>query len=195
MDIIKKKEWVRFFLYLDKKKIIFSIFFVIEIFIVIGAENLQVDFTYPDLKGDFYVSGKVSFPYGNIYSDNNISIYDVKTYEEIPSKINIIEKWPDGSILEVEILFPANAEKQRRYIISYGMDIKRKKKFTQTAVLPIISASIGKTPQTTENINIPVGELLVKVDRSPDIRYYWYIIPMCVLVFLTLYRTKKTISK
>ncbi|MCM8784778.1 MAG: hypothetical protein NC827_04980 [Candidatus Omnitrophica bacterium] len=175
------------------KKIIFFVFFIIKI-IVKGSENLSVDFSYPDLKGDFYVNGKISFPSGSIYSDNNISVYDSKTHEEIPSKITITEKWPDSSILEVEILFLANTEKQRKYIISYGKDIKRKKKFTQTAVLPIISASIGKTPQTNEIINMPVGELLVKVDKSPDIRYYWYTVPMFALIFLTLYRARKTLK-
>ncbi|MCM8830068.1 MAG: hypothetical protein NC824_03615, partial [Candidatus Omnitrophica bacterium] len=83
------------------------------------------------------------------------------------------------------------AGRKRNYIVTYGNDIKRRKKFTQTAVLPIINASIGKTPQTTESIDIPVGELLVKVDKSPDVRYYWYIIPLCILIFLTLHRTLK----
>ncbi|MCM8777057.1 MAG: hypothetical protein NC905_02175 [Candidatus Omnitrophica bacterium] len=167
------------------------LFFIIEVFAVIAGEQLNIDFSYPAIKGDFYITGKISFPTGIIYSDDNISVRDNKTGEEIPSKITVIERWPDGSILEVEILFSANTERRRNYIVAYGNDIKRRKKFTQTAVLPIINASIGKTPQTTESINMPVGELLVKVDKSPDVRYYWYVIPIGTLLFLTLYRTVK----
>ncbi|MCM8760482.1 MAG: hypothetical protein NC832_02040 [Candidatus Omnitrophica bacterium] len=174
-----------------KNNIILLLFFLTGIFVVTGKEQVDVDFAYPSIKGDFYVSGKISFPPGIIYSDDNISVRDNKTGEEIPSKITVIERWPNGSILEAEILFPANVARKRDYIVSYGNDIKRGKKFTKTAVLPIISASIGKTPQTTEAIDMAVGELLVKVDKSPDVRYYWYIIPMGILIFLTLYRTLK----
>ncbi|MCX8083209.1 MAG: hypothetical protein N3D17_07485 [bacterium] len=173
------------------KNIILFIFFLTGISLTIAGENLYVDFSYPAVKGDFYISGKMSFPPGTVNSEDNICVIDINTKEEISSKITITDNWPDGSVLEAEILFPANTGKQRRYVISYGSDVKRRKKFSQTAVLPIISASIGKTPQTSETIDIPVGELLVKVDKSPDVRYYWYVVPMGLIIFLTLYRAVK----
>lgn len=177
-----------------KKNIILCVFLLTGIFLVKADEKLHIDFSYPAIKGDFYVSGRVSFPPGIVSSEDNISILDSSTGEEIPSKITLTEKWPDGSVLEVEILFPANAGKKRKYIVSYGNDVKRRKKFNQTAVLPIISSSIGTSAQTKETIDIPVGELLVKVDKSPDVRYYWYILPMGLLIFLTLYRTVKNVK-
>ncbi|HPP30169.1 MAG TPA: hypothetical protein PLE69_04495 [bacterium] len=176
------------------KNIILSVFFFTGIFVGIAGEKLQVDFSYPSLKGDFYVNGKASFPPGIVNSEENISIQDKQTGEEVPTKIIVVERWPDGSLLEAEILFPANAKRQRNYIAVCGSDIKRRKKFTQTAVLPIISASIGKTPQTTESIDMAVGELLVKVDKSPDIRYYWYALPMGILLFLTVYRAVRNVK-
>ncbi len=175
------------------KNIILSVFFFTGIFVVAAGEKLQVDFSYPSLKGDFYVNGKVSFPPGTVNAEENIIVQDKQTGEEIPTKITVAERWPDGFVLEAEILFPANAGRQRNYIVVYGSDVKRRKKFTQTAVLPIISASIGKTPQTTESIDIPVGELLVKVDKSPDIRYYWYALPLVILIFLTVYRALRNV--
>lgn len=156
-------------------------------FLSISGEHLSVEFDYPAFKGDFYVSGVVSFPPSTVISEDNIAVYD-QTNKEIPSKITVKERWPDSSLLEVEILFPANVERQKSYTVSYGSDVKRKRKFTQTAVLPTIGATIGKTPQTKETIDMPVGELIVKVDRSSDIRYYWYVIPLGLLIFLSLYR-------
>lgn len=173
------------------KKTLITIIFLLIYSICLSGEKLSIDFTYPSISGDFYVNGKTSFPPSSVLSEDNITVNDLNTGEEIPTKIIVIEKWPDNSILEAEILFPANTNKQRKYVLAYGKDIKRSKKFTQTAVLPIISASIGKAPQSTENINIDVGELLVKVDKSPDIRYYWYILPILFLLFLTIYRTIK----
>ncbi|MCX7916831.1 MAG: hypothetical protein N2589_01695 [bacterium] len=159
--------------------------------ICISGEKLPIDFTYPTIPGDFYVNTKVSFQPGKVLSEDNITVNDAETGVEIPTKITVLEKWPDNSILEVEILFPANTNKKRKYVLNYGEDIKRRKKFTQTAILPIINSSIGKTPQSTEAINMDVGELLVKVDKSPDIRYYWYILPSVIFIFLTIYRTTK----
>lgn len=173
-----------------KKKLIIIIFLLMCSF-CLSSERLTINFLYPSLSGDFYVNGKVSFPPSSVLTEDNITVTDFNTGEEIPTKITVLERWPDNSILEIEILFPANTNKQRRYILNYGDDIKRKKKITQTSVLPIINASIGKTPQPTESINIDVGELLVKVDKSSDIRYYWYILPILFLISLTIYRTIK----
>lgn len=172
------------------KKIIIFIFFIL-FRISIFADKLSIDFIYPSISGDFYVNGKISFQPGKVLNEDNIIVKNSKTNEEIPSKITVLEKWYDGSILEVEILFPANTIKQAKYEIVYGEDIKRRKKITQTSVLPIINASIGKTPQSTENLNMDIGELLVKVDKSSDLRYYWHFFPIFILIFFTIYRTVK----
>ncbi|HOK56119.1 MAG TPA: hypothetical protein PKV21_04555 [bacterium] len=177
-----------------KKNLILPIFLLIYN-ICLSSEKLSIDFTYPSLKGDFYVNGKVSFSPSSVISEDNITVNDFNSGEEIPTKITVLERWPDNSILEAEILFPANTNKQRKYVLTYGIDVKRKNKFSQTSVLPIINASIGKTPVSTESINIDVGELLVKVDRSPEVRYYWYIIPLLTLLFFTIFRTIKNSKK
>ncbi|MGB9678133.1 MAG: hypothetical protein ACPLZ9_05880 [Candidatus Ratteibacteria bacterium] len=174
-----------------KKSLLIIIFLSIS-YICLSVEKLSIDFTYPSLKGDFYVVGKISFSPSLVISEDNITVKDLNTGEEIPSKITILERWPDNSILEVEVLFPVNANKQRKYILTYGNEINRKKKFNQTSVLPIINASIGKNPLSTESINIDVGELIVKVDRSSEVRYYWHILPISFLLFLTFYRIRKS---
>jgi hypothetical protein len=173
------------------KKILTTFLFISVYIFCMPGERLSIDFTYPNLSGDFYVNGRVSFPPDKILSEDNIIVSDLFTNQEIPTKITIIERWIDGSVLEAEILFPANTSKQKKYVLIYGKDIKRKKKFAQTSVLPIINASIGKLPLSTESINIDVGEMLIKVDKSPEIRYYWYILPISLLLFLTIYRSIK----
>ena len=157
-----------------------------------AVEDLAVDFTYPSFTGDFYVSGNVSFAPGLVESEENTVIKTDEPDEEVPTKIVILRRWPDSSIMSVEVIFVANASQKRNYVLSYGEDIRRKKVFTKTAVLPTISFSVGGAPKISEKGSIDVGLINVRVDKSSDIYYYWHVIPIVILLALTYYRYRKT---
>jgi hypothetical protein len=153
------------------------------------SEKIDISFEYPDINGDFYVSGTAFFPPSSVFSSDHILVMDMATKKEVPSKITVSEKWPDGSILSAEIIFPANTSKKTHYAIFYGNEIKRSKIFSEPAVLPTVDFFTGGTGRTAENIDVNVGQINVRVDKSISIRYWWYVLPLLVLIFLTVYRS------
>ncbi len=167
---------------------------VVFAYVFIGrAEQIDINFEYPDIEGDFYLAGTVFFPPSSVMSVNNILILDTSTKKEIASKITVQERWPDDSIMSVEIIFPASSQKKTTYTIHYGSDIKRRKTFSEPAVLPTISFFPAGAGRPVENVDISVGQINVRVDKSTNIRYWWYIVPMAILLFLTVYRSVRTI--
>ncbi|MCM8814834.1 MAG: hypothetical protein NC937_01100 [Candidatus Omnitrophica bacterium] len=158
-----------------------------------GGEQIQIEFEYPSITGDFYVAGTVFFPPAAAPDLKKILVMDKDTREEIPSKIVVQDNWPDGSVLSAEIVFPANSQKKGKYIIFYGDDVERKKSFVEAAVLPTVSFIVPGAGTTVENMDVSVGQINVRVDRSTNIRYWWYILPVFFLILLTVLRTLRTI--
>lgn len=185
---------------MDKTKR-FNIYFIFFLYLflispqkVFSAQDFILDFTYPSFEGDFYVSGTVSFPPSSVESEDNLIVKIYETKEEIPTNINIQKRWQDNSLLSAEIIFVANFSEKKQYELSYGREIKRFKSFSKTAVLPIISFSIRGAPKIQENLNVDVGQINVRVDKSPGFYYYWHIIPIIFIVTLTYGRYRKTKS-
>jgi len=175
------------------KKFIFLLF-LFKCNFLFCSEKIDISFEYPDIKGDFYVAGTVFFPPSSILSSDNIAVMDTATKKEVPSRITVSEKWPDSSILSAEIIFPANTGKKTAYAIFYGKEIKRGKIFSEPAVLPTVAFFTGSTGRTAENIDVSVGQINVRVDKSISIRYWWYVLPLMVLIFFTVCRSL-TISR
>ena len=173
-------------------------FFILLIIVLLftgrlfAAQDIPVHFTYPSFTGDFYVSGNVYFPPGVVKSKDDVIVKSHKSGEEVPTKIAVLRRWPDGSVLSAEIIFVANAARKQDYVLLYGDGIQRRKNFTETAVLPTISFSVAGVPKISEKVNVDVGQINVRVDRSHDIHYYWHIIPIVILITLSYYRYRKT---
>ncbi|MCX7705507.1 MAG: hypothetical protein N2115_04530 [bacterium] len=174
------------------KKIFLFFLFVLYAF-VLEADEIPIEFEYPAIAGDFYVAGTVFFPPLSVPDPDNILVIDKSTEKEVISKITVIEKWPDGSILSAEIVFPASSQRKTRYAILYGDKVRRKKSFTDASVLPTISFVVPGAGKTVESMDVSVGQINVRVDRSASIRYWWYLLPALILIFLTILRTLRTI--
>lgn len=159
--------------------------------IATAAERLPIDFSWPAFSGDFYVTGSVSFPPGAVKGARNIQVRAGEPPEETPVKVTIGDTWPDGSALSADITFAANRERRSDYSLHYGDDVTGKKTFRETAVLPHVSFSTGGAPRAAENVDMSVGQLNVTIDRSPDIYYYWHILPIVAIVVVTYLRGRR----
>lgn len=176
-------------------RIKFLIFFIaasLSCSTLFAAQALLIDFTYPSFTGDFYVSGNVAFAPGIVKSEDDVIVKSHGTDEEIPTKITILQKWPDSSILSAEITFVANSARKESCELLYGPEIRRKKIFTETAVLPTISFSVGGLPKISEKVDIDVGQINVRVDKSHGLYYYWHAIPIVIFIALAFYRYRRT---
>lgn len=179
---------------------------------------LKAGFQYPDFAGDFYLTGKVAFPPGAVQSEDNLLVKSKNLPPplsspargedslatslplegggvgggEIPCKVDVLQRWPDGSILSAEVTFAANSSRKREYVISYGDEVNRRGKITRLAVLPSVAFSVGGVPKSTENLDIDVGQINVRVDRSPGIRYYWYLLPITAVIIFSFVRSRSS---
>jgi len=156
-----------------------------------GFQKSSVNFAYTTYSGDFYVSGDVFFPPGAVESEENILVKTHPEEQEVSTFVNVLKQWADGSLLTAEIMFVANASRKTEYYLFYGKEIKRKKKFSKTAVLPTVSFSMAGLPKISEEMNLDVGEINVIVDKSSAIRYYGYAVPIAIIIFLTYFRFLK----
>jgi len=154
-------------------------------------QELSIDLSYPSYSGDFYASGTVTFPPGTVADNNHVKVVAKQTNEEVATKITILEYWLDGSIMSAEIRFAANSARKRTYSVIFGSDVKRTKNFSNAAVLPTVSFSVVGSPKDAENMNLDVGQINVRVDRSPNVRYWWHLLPIAGLITLTVIRYKK----
>lgn len=157
-----------------------------------AAQDFSVYFTDPDFAGDFYLSGNIVFPPSAVKSEENVLVKFSESGEEVPSRVTVLRKWADGYLLRAEIIFAANSSLKRNYLISYGEDIKRRKVFYQTAVLPTVSFSVVGSPKTAENVNLDVGQINVRVDKSPKFYYYWHMAPIILIILFSYLRYRRT---
>ena len=149
-----------------------------------------IHFDYPSFEGDFYVSGTVYMPPGAVATDRNIRV-ETSGGLERATFIKGTEKWGDGSLMSVEIMFAANSARRTEYFLHYGEDITRWRILTKTAVLPTVSFSMVGLPKTSEKMNVDVGEINVTVDRSPQIYYYAYAVPLIAILLVTFFRSRR----
>ncbi|GEM_PF-1059597 len=165
--------------------------FLITSPMALGMERTAIDFTYPSISVEFYVSGAVTFPPGLVKMKQNIQVLK-DGLEEVPIKLTIQESWPDGSILNAEVIFVASTSRRASYLLCYGDDVKGIRRMEKTAVLPTIAFSVGGAPRTEEKVNVDVGTLNVIVDRSPPLYYYWHIIPITLIIVMVIIRARRT---
>lgn len=154
-------------------------------------QEIQIVFEYPSFIGDFYVSGTVALPPGALRDVDNLAIYSASPDKEVQSKIIIASRWPDGSILKARLLFPANIQRPNTYQVRYGDDIRHRNSFEEAAVLPTVSFAVGGAAQIRENMDVSVGQINVRVDRSPQVYYYWHLIPITLIIILIWFRARR----
>ncbi len=155
------------------------------------CEEIKIEFEYPSFYGDFYLTGSVLFPPSSVFDVTNIIVADARTKKEIPSKIIVQQQWFDGSILEAQITFPANINRKTEYCVIYGIGVQRKNPINELAVLTTVPFYTPGYGRAEENIDVPVGQINVRIDKSSNIRYWWYIFPMSFLIILTFIRSMR----
>ena len=157
-----------------------------------AAQEFAIQFEYPTFSGDFYLSGTVSFPPGNVRSEDQIAVFAATPPGEVQSKIQAITRWPNGAILKASVLFPANESRPSAYTLRFGEDVLRRSSFSEAAVLPAVSFAVGGVAKAVEAMDVNVGQINVRVDRSSAFHYYWHGFPITLILALTWWRTRRT---
>ena len=110
----------------------------------------------------------------------------------VDSELLFSETWPGGDdVMYADVAFAATDEEIRtyRYVLEWGME-KRSKSMVVDRSLPELAFELGDIV-TGDNIQLPVGTLVVKVRRLPKFYYYWYLIPIGTIIGLLLWRKRR----
>jgi hypothetical protein len=155
------------------------------------ADTLPINLEYPSFQGDFYAAGSVSFPPGAVRSADQILVRASESGDEIATCIREIQTWPDGSLRRADVLFAANNARPANYELVFGDEVRRTRLFKEPAVLPTVAFAVSGAPRAAEIMDVNVGTINVRVDRSPRIYYYWHLAPILLMIGLTWYRARR----
>ena len=155
-------------------------------------ERKPIVFSLPEGKEEFFVKGEVAFPPSSLKSKNNFRIIgaDKKETEKYIIKENL---WFDNSIMLLEVGFLGKKAQERSLFIEWGKEVKststiEAKKDIKSVEFKIFDSSSDITIQKSVN----VGTMMVQVDTRADIYYYWYLVPILIILGLLFYRKYKT---
>lgn len=157
--------------------------------IVHAAERRFLDIERPQKPGSCLVSGTVFFNPGKLSSADSIRILETPDLLEIGLKVLFFEKWPGGNfIMSADIAFVTTdkALRTKSFILEWGMG-KREKSAEVDRSLPEVHFNLGREA-AADNVQLPVGTLTVKVRKHPELFYYWYLLPIGIILGLLIWR-------
>ena len=111
---------------------------------------------------------------------------------EVPIRVTGEVPYPDGSLMFVDISFPVTLAEVRshRYWLTPAPQGRASEYQPEAGVeLPVLTFVLreesGPAPPT---IDMPVGQMMVRVDQHPGFYYYWYLVPMGAILALLIWR-------
>ena len=149
-------------------------------------------FSLPDGINEFFVKGEVAFPPSSLKSRDNFRIVgaDKKEAEKYIIKENL---WFDNSIMLLEVGFSGKKDQERSLFIEWGKEVKSTSKINAKKDIKSVEFKIfDSSSDITIQKSVNVGTMMVQVDMRADIYYYWYLVPILIILGLLLYRKYKT---
>ena len=110
----------------------------------------------------------------------------------MPVAVLEVVPYPDGSLMFVEVSFPVTLPEVRthQYWLEAAPEGRQAHyRYDPEAGLPTLEFSLVENDgSATTDINLPVGELMVRVEEHPELYYYWYLIPIGAILGLLIWR-------
>ena len=119
-----------------------------------------------------------------------VAVSDEPGGGEVPFAVLGEARWPDGSLMAVELCFPLAAEDvaDTRYWLEPA-DSTSPKWYTGPRDLPRLRFRLNESAQEAPvDVGVDVGEMMVRVDQRPELYYYWYLIPIGAILGLLIWR-------
>ena len=157
--------------------------------VVHAAERRFLDIERPPKPGRCLVSGTVFFNPGKLASADSIRILETPDLMNIGLEVLFSEEWPGGNgIMSADIAFVItdDALRTKSFILEWGME-KRVKNAEVDRTLPEVHFNLGREV-SADNVQLPVGTLTVKVRKHPELFYYWYLLPIGIILGLLIWR-------
>ena len=111
---------------------------------------------------------------------------------EVPIRVTGEVPYPDGSLMFVDISFPVTLAEVRshRYWLASAPRGRASEYQPEAGVeLPVLTFVLREeSAAAPPSIDMPVGEMMVRVDQHPGLYYYWYLVPMGAILTLLIWR-------
>jgi len=117
--------------------------------------------------------------------------------EEVPLAVLETSRWPDGSLMIARVAFPAAASAGAGRTLWIAWDgPARARNFIPDSNAPRAAFSVGPEQESSETrasqssivMAAPVGQMMARLDRHPELYYYWHLIPIAAILGLLIYR-------
>lgn len=135
--------------------------------------------------------GALDFEPGVLKSADTLRVLAEPGAVEVPLAIRQTLTWPDGSLLSAEIAFPVHADDSAKQFWAEWGTASRTRSCPAKADpgVPEVTFTPGLDVQAGRPVmDMPVGQLIVRLDQHPGYYYYWYLLPIAAIVALLIYR-------
>jgi hypothetical protein len=152
-----------------------------------AVDRRPIVYSVPAPLTDVIVEGSLSFPPGSLKSPDNLRLAD--SGAEIPSAVVEKSLWFDGSVMLLKLRFRGSRLAERRIWAEWGGGIRAK----HGSIAPGGGkAAEFKVFDSASDIrvqgNVNIGTLIVRVEKRAGIYYYWYLIPLALILGVLIRR-------
>ncbi len=156
-----------------------------------AAERRLLTIEDPPSPGTYRVVGTFYFNPGMLDSPDQVRVFSLSETSAVDLFLLDSETWPGDGVMCVTVGFVATRDDllDRPYSVEWGGARQTLANKTH-AGLPTLRMEMETTP-AGDRSGLPVGTMVVKVRKHPEIYYYWYLIPIAIVVLVLVYRKFK----
>lgn len=151
-------------------------------------ERKPIVYLLPAGAQEGWVQGSLSFPPASLPAPSNLRLVD-RNGAEIAARVSVSKTWFDGSVMLVEIGFMGTKERERSVWIEWDGGIAAGRR------LSLAPAAAGALFQVVDEAGdlkvkgeVDVGTLVVRVEKHAALYYYWYLVPLTLILGALLWR-------
>jgi len=146
-----------------------------------AVEQRPIIFSVPPGRSEALVRGSLSFPPGSLKSPVNLRL--VESGREVPSAVTGKTLWFDRSVMLLKVEFKGTKDTERRVWAEWGDGISgRHPAALKVAGKPVDFKVFDAASDIQVQGNVNIGTLVVRVEKRAGIYYYWYLIPLALII-------------
>ncbi len=157
------------------------------------AARTLIEVEAPATGGKYLATGTVELAPGvvtDLKQFRIVSPSDEPGGQVVPFAVLSEVRWPDGSLMAVQLAFPVTAKDvaERRYWLE-SAGSGPPEQYTGPRDLPVLRFRLSESSEPVRvHLDMDVGQLMVRVDQHPELYYYWYLIPIACILGLLIWR-------
>lgn len=156
-----------------------------------AAEQRSLRIEKPPAPGRYRVVGTFFFNPGILDAPDKIRIVSLPETNVVDLTLLESGNWPGGGVMHVTVGFMAAHDDllKLRYVAEWS-GAKHRQVSEIDKSLPALRMEMEEDPAGNDSA-VPVGTMIIKVRRYPEVYYYWYLLPIAAIVLTLLYRRFK----